>query len=1381
MPIHIIVKDTRFKQEVRIVIYKLDYISLYGFFLSKTMDMTIDQQVALDEALVPYASRLRIGKSNFFLRSDITSKESTLQLVYDVLRQTPFYKAFLVTTDVPEIYMLEFWATATVHHNSICFKMDNRKRIINLEYYREINKVSWHYVRDDQMFTIIKLVSRHQNTQQFGVMLLVKLTNKDIKNSKAYKEYYAVASGVAPPKTKASVRKTKSSFDTQITPPTATSTRPLIFAKGKQPAKASKEKSLTVLSEVAMTDAEQIKLATKRSLQQNHISQASGSGADEGAGIIPGVPDVPTKESDEKISLKSSDEDDDDVDERSDDQDEGNDDDQDTDNEGDEFVHPKLSIHEEEETKDEESFDAIVQTPKNLDDEGNDDAGLGMNVGSEEGHDAKDDEDELYRDVNINLERDVQMTDVHTTQEFKDTHVTLNSRIDSLFETYSQMDVPAPTTMASLSLTTPTLTPPTIPTISRVTQAPTLPTTAPSTLLQDLPNFGSLFGFDHRLKTLEANFAEFMQTNQFAGAISSIPWIVQRYMDQRTNEEVKIAIIKEQVKEQVKTSYAVTADLLEMELNNILIEKMERNKSIHRSNEQRNLYKALVEDYESDKIILDTYGDTVTLKRHRDDANKDEEPFTGSDRGSKRRREGKEPESTSAAKEKATKTTCKSTQGSKSQQKTKSDDLAKQVDYPSSFNELMDTPGSYKSLVELEFFLEEVYKATIDQLDWNNLEGQQYLYNLLKPLPLIPNSRGRCIIPFDHFINNDLEYLRGSAFSPKYTTSITKTKAADYGHINWIEDFFYRFAVNRESTQDVYFKCKIIAVIELQIVGWHNYKHFDWIMICRDDDKLYKFKEDLQLGVESYQKKLNLTKPDTYRSDLKRKESYTAYFNPRGFIYRNKDKENRLMRIHELHNFSDGTLNYVRTALDYRLKGIRMKYLPQAIWRKCDNKRAAVMIHAIDKHLKTRRIMRSLEKFIGDGASWSIVVEEGEPVDAASTGATTSAIGAMTSRANRSTLGGRLSCDSLALVDGFTPVEDNIGIVKIDKVNHIMETDIVKLVVEIKSFGMSSDDFYKKTGSSDGLQPKQADLSSVHALSKLHLHEIHVVPRTKWVYRNKLDENGGVSYNKARLVAQGYNQQKGIDYDETYALVAKLESIRIILAYAYALDFKLFPMDVKSAILNSFINEEVYMAQPPGFIDFKKPDHISKLKKALYCLKQAPKDWYDRLKAFLIKHEYNMGIVDNKLFTKKKSLNLIIVQIYVNDIIFGSTCQHMCDDFAKIMHDEFEMSMMGELNFFIGLQIKQMEDNIFFSQSKYIKEMLKKFSLEESKPMKTPMSLDMKLMIEEEYELVDSTKYRGMIGSLLYLTTSRPDIMFILFLCARNPKTSHLEAVKHIF
>nr|GEZ46669.1 hypothetical protein [Tanacetum cinerariifolium] len=172
--------------------------------------------------------------------------------------------------------------------------------------------------------------------------------------------------------------------------------------------------------------------------------------------------------------------------------------------------------------------------------------------------------------------------------------------------------------------------------------------------------------------------------------------------------------------------------------------------------------------------------------------------------------------------------------------------------------------GSRKSLVELEFFLEEVYKVITDQLHWNNPEGQQYLHDLLKPLPLIPDSRGRRVIPFDHFINNDLEYLHGGASSRKYTTSVTKTKATDYGHIKWIEDL--------ESARDVYSKRRIITVTELQIVEWHNYKHLDWIIMRKDDDKPYKFKEAGN-PVKEILLKLNLPNHRSILTDSQVKEN----------------------------------------------------------------------------------------------------------------------------------------------------------------------------------------------------------------------------------------------------------------------------------------------------------------------------------------------------------------------------------------------------------------------------------------------------------------------------------------------------------------------------
>jgi len=160
---------------------------------------------------------------------------------------------------------------------------------------------------------------------------------------------------------------------------------------------------------------------------------------------------------------------------------------------------------------------------------------------------------------------------------------------------------------------------------------------------------------------------------------------------------------------------------------------------------------------------------------------------------------------------------------------------------------------------------------------------------------------------------------------------------------------------------------------------------------------------------------------------------------------------------------------------------------------------------------------------------------------------------------------------------------------------------------------------------------------------------------SKWIFRNKLDEDGMITRNKARLVAKGYNQEGGIDYGETFAPVARLEAVRLLLAFACMSGFKLFQMDVKSAFLNGYINEEVYVDQPPGFEDHQYPNHVFKLKKALYGLKQAPRKWYERLNNFLLSHGYERGMIDKTLFIKKANSEIILVQIYVDDIIFGAT------------------------------------------------------------------------------------------------------------------------------
>jgi hypothetical protein len=282
---------------------------------------------------------------------------------------------------------------------------------------------------------------------------------------------------------------------------------------------------------------------------------------------------------------------------------------------------------------------------------------------------------------------------------------------------------------------------------------------------------------------------------------------------------------------------------------------------------------------------------------------------------------------------------------------------------------------------------------------------------------------------------------------------------------------------------------------------------------------------------------------------------------------------------------------------------------------------------------------------------------------------------------------------------------------------------------------------------------------------------------TKWVFRNKQDEHGMVTRNKARLVAQGFTQIEGLDFGETYAPIA------ILLAFATHHDFKLYQIDVKSAFLNGLISELVYVEQPPGFEDSKFPNHIYKLHKALYGLKQVPRAWYECLKYFLLRKSFEIGKANPTLFTRKVDKDIFVCQIYVDDIIFGSTNQSWCEDFSRIMTKRFEMSMMGELTSFLGFQIKQLKEGTFICQTKYTKDMLKKFDMENAKPIKTPMPTNGHLDLNGDGKAVDQKVYHSMIGSLLYLCASRPHIMLSVCMCARfqaNPKECHLMAVKRI-
>ncbi|GJT66659.1 putative ribonuclease H-like domain-containing protein [Tanacetum coccineum] len=256
------------------------------------------------------------------------------------------------------------------------------------------------------------------------------------------------------------------------------------------------------------------------------------------------------------------------------------------------------------------------------------------------------------------------------------------------------------------------------------------------------------------------------------------------------------------------------------------------------------------------------------------------------------------------------------------------------------------------------------------------------------------------------------------------------------------------------------------------------------------------------------------------------------------------------------------------------------------------------------------------------------------------------------------------------------------------------------------------------------------------------------------------DENVGIT----DLIKSRLSQEEGIDYDEVFAPVAMIEAISIF--------------------LYGTIEEEVYVHQPLGFVDPAHPNKVYNVIKALYGLHQAPRAWYKTLSSFLIENGFRRGTIDKTLFIKKKKSDIMLVQVYVDDIIFGSTKKSMCTEFEDCMHKRFQMSSMGELTFFLGLQVKQQPDGIFISQDKYVADILKKFDFWSIRTATTPIESNKPLVKDEDGEDVDVHVYRSMIGSLMYLTASRPDIMFAVCACARfqvTPKASHLNAVKRIF
>ncbi|KAM2961184.1 hypothetical protein FF1_030791 [Malus domestica] len=287
----------------------------------------------------------------------------------------------------------------------------------------------------------------------------------------------------------------------------------------------------------------------------------------------------------------------------------------------------------------------------------------------------------------------------------------------------------------------------------------------------------------------------------------------------------------------------------------------------------------------------------------------------------------------------------------------------------------------------------------------------------------------------------------------------------------------------------------------------------------------------------------------------------------------------------------------------------------------------------------------------------------------------------------------------------------------------------------------------------------------------------------KWVYKTKLNLDGSVQKNKARLVAKGYSQKPGIDFNETFAPVARLDTVRTLVALAAQKGWKLFQLDVKSAFLNGVLNEEVYVDQPSGFVIQGKEDKVYRLRKALYGLKQAPRAWYEEINSYFAKAGFHRSPSEATLYIKTSHSGILIVSLYVDDIIYTGSSKEMITEFKGEMMRQYEMTDLGLLHHFLGLGVLQTDNYIFLHQKKYAKTLLEKFGLRDCKPVATPLAMNEKLTKVDGSDLADETLYRQMVGSLLYLTATRPYIMFAASLLARfmhNPTKKHMGTAKRV-
>ncbi|GKA70343.1 hypothetical protein Tco_0776407, partial [Tanacetum coccineum] len=910
------------------------------------MNLVAAKQVALNNALVPLEKRLKIEKCN--ARIDI--KLSTC------------YPTFLIIAEVPKVYMHQFWNTIQKIKDTDAyrFKLDKKKFRVDTEVFHENlqicpilpnqefdeppsedelvpfiqelgysgkcdmlsqihtdqmhqpwrtfaaiinrNKINLYTVHDDTLLGTSKFVSKTQDYQQYRALAPNEMINQDIKDSKAYKTYLDFEEPAEKPKQ--AKKPAKKSTTIPIAGVVIRDTPSKSVPKKKPLSKVDKGKGDGVGSQPKVPDEKEDKTA----------------GTDKGTGTKPGVPDVHKylSESENESWGDIGDDDSNDEVNKDDDYDvninaDGDKEASDSEKtDSDEDKNPNLNQNDDEE---EEYEEECIRTPDSFE--------L-----------TKDDEEyeELYKDVNVRLKEteheeegkgDEEMTDAgrddgtqqNTYEQVKDDeHLILTTVHDT-----QKTEVPLQSS-SFFNEDQGTILPPLL--NKPVKSAPTLtltPKTATTTTsILALPDFSSMFGFDQRVSALERELSQLKQADYSAHLLETIKSQIPSMILPKEVSDYATPVIQSSITESLK---------------NIVLAKS--------SSQPKSTYESAVSltEFELKKILLDK------IQRNKD---KDEDPPAGSDQGMKKQKTSKDAEPSRGFKSKESKLS--SSKGSKSQLKSSGKSaqaeepvfeaadtkmpLNKRDDLESiglAFNLLK---GTYRSRVELEYHFEECYKAITDRLDWTNPKGHEYPFDLSKPLPLI-EDQGHQVVPANYFINNDLEYLKGGSLSRKYTTSTKKPRLLkDQQLYKFREGDFPR--LNLHDIEDI-----LLLLVQKKLSNLERDVIYDLNVTLRMFTRrvvILKRVEDLQLGVESYQKKINITKPETFR--------------------------NKLMRSDELYKFYDGTLTSVRRVLHDIASRLGWIIAKKEDGVKLDRKRSCIMIKAIDHQLFERRLIRNLEKFV---------------------------------------------------------------------------------------------------------------------------------------------------------------------------------------------------------------------------------------------------------------------------------------------------------------------------------------------------------------------------------------------------------------------------------